>query len=338
MLLIVHAGTPKTGTTSLQENLARQSDLLLRHGILYPLLPDGRRDHNLLTTMLLPREGWARGFRDKPDSIRDAARALWEHIAARARRLQPAVTVLSAEFFFAMPVEAWRQFRAMADEVFSDTRVVAYVREPAGQYLSRLQQAVKGSGEIAAPARSRFIVRRRVETMREAFGGAVELRGFGPGMLAGDCVVRDFLSRLPVEDAPVFDVVRANESLSAEAVYILQRAHQLALPQVGRITPASSRLVAALGRLPGGTRARLRPGVAPLLRAAAAAELAWLDEQFGIRFPSDDEPPPAEPPPAWRATDAAAILDVDPASAERMLYELLVTLLQDARADPGAQA
>jgi hypothetical protein len=226
----------------------------------------------------------------------------------------------------------------VADEVFPATRVVAYVREPAGQYLSRMQQTVKGSGVIAAPARSRFIVRARVETMREAFDGDVELRGFGPGMLAGDCVVRDFLDRLPVDEPPVFDVVRANESVSAEAVTILQRAHQLALPQVGRITATSNRLVAALGRLPRGTRARLRPGVAALLRAAAAAELAWLDEQFGVRFPPGDDELPAEPPPAWRATEAAEILDVNAASVERTLYELVVMLLRDGTPDAGAQA
>lgn len=326
MRLIIHAGTAKTGTTSLQDNLARHSGLLQEHGILYPVVAGGRKDHNLLTTMLVPRSNWVRGFRAEPDSISNAALDLWQYIVSMAKRWRPTVTILSGEFFFAMPPSGWHRLRELADQTFATTEVVVYVREPAGYYLSRMQQTVKGSGTIAPPCKDRFDVRSGIEAIAGAYGRNVEVRAFDTSLLTGGCIVRDFLSKLPNVAPPEMAVQRFNEGMSAEAICILQRAHQLALPPVGRITPTSTRIARALGLLQRGTKARLRPGIAALLRAAAAEELVWLERNHGIRFPLADEPVPSSTPPGWQATEASDILDVTPEAVEAALYDLLVTL------------
>lgn len=49
---IVHAGTHKTGTTSVQDVLAAQRAELVAAGILYPALDGGSRDHNALAHRL----------------------------------------------------------------------------------------------------------------------------------------------------------------------------------------------------------------------------------------------------------------------------------------------
>ena len=59
--LVLHAGTPKTGTTSLQIYLDRQREALMRRGILYPRIDGSARPakpkHQWLVNMLLAADG-----------------------------------------------------------------------------------------------------------------------------------------------------------------------------------------------------------------------------------------------------------------------------------------
>lgn len=64
--LVLHAGTPKTGTTALQQTLFRHVDELAERGIWYPpaRVEPQQKKHQFLVDLLLSadRAGWARAF------------------------------------------------------------------------------------------------------------------------------------------------------------------------------------------------------------------------------------------------------------------------------------
>lgn len=92
--VIVHAGTHKTGTTSIQTALARNRDWLFEHGYLYPKLRDYTGDHNKLAHRL------ARG--EQPNI----------NLASKLNATEGNTLVLSAEEFWAVTSrhEDWEEF------------------------------------------------------------------------------------------------------------------------------------------------------------------------------------------------------------------------------------
>lgn len=126
-MLILHIGTHKTGTTSLQATLARAGDALLAHGIRYVEAGrEGRLSHNPLA--------WAiRGRRNTDIS-------LWQDVREELADSR-ATHVLSSEgFWFEDPAV----IRAQLPDA-TEARVVVYLRRQ-DQYLQSLYKQTVSSG------------------------------------------------------------------------------------------------------------------------------------------------------------------------------------------------
>ncbi len=127
-MLIIHIGTHKTGTTSLQSVLARGAEALLPHGIRY--LQRGRGDgfaHHKLA--------WAlRGRRNTDMSV-------WDRLRAELAASKSPTNLLSSEaFWLEDPAEVKRQ---LGDT--QDVRIVLYVRRQ-DKYLQSLYKQTVASG------------------------------------------------------------------------------------------------------------------------------------------------------------------------------------------------
>ena len=128
--LYLHLGTPKTGTTYLQELLWHHREVLAAHGLHYPgAVPEA---HFLAATDLqhVP-------FNDHEDA---AAAGAWERLVEQVRGLSGTV-VLSHELFGdASPEQAQRALRELS---FTDVHLVVTARDLARQLPAAWQEDLK---------------------------------------------------------------------------------------------------------------------------------------------------------------------------------------------------
>lgn len=338
MRLVLHIGTPKTGTSTLQRVFDSNRRRLGRHGVIYPKPGFGRRNHNLLTAVLhgpddMPREFRAGGR--SADELAAMSETCWESIGQQLARSKASTAIISGEYFFNLDepklTRLYERVTPLADEI----DVVCYVREPAAYYVSRMQQRVKGTAKVAPPGRFRTHIAAALTRHLDLAPGRVVARPFDRSALVDGDIVADFLTTFVPDGAPLVGHlagVRANESMSAEAMCILQTLQRRGWPETdNRFKPETTNVIetlaAQLSDIPQ-TPARLRPELEAALIRNLRDDLVFLDERFGIRF--DDIAAPANEsdatPPGWMSGELRDVLDVDADAVERTLYMLLKEL------------
>ncbi len=294
MQIVVHLGTFKTGTSSIQAFLSRNRAAFLDRGILYPDIPLGPAHHALFALFRdtiparIPRQ-----LGLTPDAMRATGRRAWETVRREVALRKPAVTVLSSELFLMDPELAdFRRFRSLLEELSTDIRPCVYVRAPAPYYLSYLQQNAKMSGEVSPPRP--IGLRRGVELVEEGFGRPMQIRAYEPAGFPDGDVVRDFVEDVLGTTVPegVARIPRLNESLSAEAMSISVANRRVTCAgrdhQPVRAHQRLLDLISAIEREAGGVpRPRLRPDVEAAV-TSASTELLWLRDDRGIVFPGID--------------------------------------------------
>ena len=290
--IVLHIGTHKTGTSSIQATCAEGRRVLSKMGICYPRLK------NMPTQTLLsvpffdtyvPRQFFHRFGTDKA-AVDAQARSFWDDVHRQLSKKAYHTLVLSSEFFVLIDrvPDLFTYLKALCPN--ADVEAICYLRDPIGFFLSSLQQTVKFSGKVAWP---------------EAFGWAEKLkpwasamplvlRSFERSRLLQEDVVMDFMTHLCGADFPeTLELCRRNEGVSAEAVEILyQYRRALHHEQDDLFTRDSNHLV----RLLQATDRRLREqdGVAPktvlqdevreLVLYRNSKDLLTLRDELGFEF------------------------------------------------------
>jgi hypothetical protein len=127
--VLVHIGSPKTGTTYLQDILFRNRDVLAKHGVHYPVV--GFDDH-FRAALDLTRREWG-GFEDEVVGE-------WDALAARARTLGGTV-IISNEILAGATAE--QASRALASFGEAEVHLVLTLRDLARQIPAEWQETVK---------------------------------------------------------------------------------------------------------------------------------------------------------------------------------------------------
>lgn len=355
MQLILHIGMAKTGTSTLQHTLNEHRELLLEEGVLYPAPKYGKENHNLITTLVHPFEDMPREFtsggRHDFQAIHTMGEQFLVDIEQQVRRAGPDVVILSGEYFVYLSEPKVMTLRSLLERTFDDIHVVCYVRHPAAYYVSLMQQQVKASSTIRAPANFRMRAKVCISRFVEAFEDNVSVRRSDRETLHGGCIVRDFLHAfIPGGDviARRLDVGDQNESMSAEGMCILQRLRRYGWPdQDDHFMPESSYIMDVLNEMRGATdqtRASLRPEVYDRFMENHRGDIAFLHQRFGVTLDEQylarrqhDEH--GDEPPGWNSTDLGEVLHVESERLEGLQYQLLKELARrqlDTRADaPG---
>ena len=128
--VVLHIGTPKSGTTYLQELMWQSRERLLEAGVLYP--GTARQQHFWAAIDLQDRD-----FNDWPDPGVEGA---WERLVAEAAA-HPGTTVISHELFGELPEETVA--RVLADLAPAEISVVVTARDLARQFPAVWQEDVK---------------------------------------------------------------------------------------------------------------------------------------------------------------------------------------------------
>ena len=237
MRLILHIGSDKTGTTSIQKALSLKRNYLAQQGVLYPQL-ENSNNHNLLAVgfsgdgqhqprRLVRRYGSA-------DAVLSASKNAWLTIKQQLEQNDFHTVILSGEHFLGLDrhhelVE--QNMRTFPD--LESTQIVAYLRRPSSHYVARLQQGLKAEHNIFVP--ERMVYSKRLAAWESV--GNLQVREFNKATLHSRDVVQDFWTKtlgswpLPPGTSPI----RTNRSLSAEGLYLLQRFRQTRYPDNGGI-------------------------------------------------------------------------------------------------------
>jgi hypothetical protein len=335
MQLILHIGTAKTGTSTLQATLNSNAQVLARSGILYPKPKFRRPNHNDVTRLLHPEGEMQREFTSGGHdiaSIRARGREFWEDVTRQIKRSKPDVVVLSGEYLYGLNESKLAGLRAMLGELTSDIHVVCYVREPASYYVSVTQQVVKASYQIRAPGEFMTRARGCLPRFIEAFDGKVSVRPYDRAALLDGDIVHDFVATfLPDGEAlaNAMVVTSINESMSAEAMCILQALRHHEWPDHNNhFFPESDRVREVLGAMrdrSDQTVANLTPQLQAAVVRRNLPDLRYLEEQFGVVLDRGgvDETGGDRQPAGWMSHDLREILDVEPDRIERAVFALL---------------
>ena len=232
--LVVHIGSGKTGTSSIQQLLRRNRDVFARHGTLVPRSPgDGRhiqlglyiKPDSALTGRLSWRQsGFASPAEFRTDFRRRFSTEIDESGLSRV--------LLSDEGVYASSEQAMEGLRGLADDFARSLRLVVYLRRQDDHLCSRYQQSVKtGCVErltdwVADDQDWLYDYAARLHR----FDRVVEptdlvVRPFEPGRFVGGSLFQDFLDAVGVDIRPeeLVQVPDRNQSLDAESVEFLRQ-------------------------------------------------------------------------------------------------------------------
>lgn len=254
--ILLHIGTGKTGTTSIQNALAGSRRALAP--VCYPRM-FGEGNHNRLLMLYLaggqvPRylyDGHPAGRLGKVRSYQYRRNMFGQLASARS-------AIISGESLSATltPVAA-RSLRSDLESVgFQRFRIILDIRDPADYFLSLTQQRLRSpTSRLRSPASQTGLVgfdassftyefRRMVDTWEEVFPGDLVVRKF-PATAEGD-VVEDFsaLMRQYLGVSLPAGRIRSNTTISAEAMQILQNYRSIFRSMSDtRLAPEVNRLV-----------------------------------------------------------------------------------------------
>jgi hypothetical protein len=241
--LILHIGTVKTGTSSIQESMGSARDTLLKHNIYYPsiqpynhifsfppIFVDDPGKIDWFHRKLLPDE-------NKDTKIQGYSRDWLKEFMTCDRNDDFVISAehLTAPFFVKDAVERLKEF---VEPYFEEVTVIAYVRHYDSWIASEVQQAVKNGfsrgDSVLDMARNMqncpplMSYQKSLQKWVSVFGrDAIVVRPFDPRSFYNQSLLADFLHAcdLPVDDISIPEI-RVNESISNHAVAFLQKYNQ----------------------------------------------------------------------------------------------------------------
>lgn len=232
--LVLHIGSGKTGTSSIQQSLARNRERLADLGVLYPRTPGPTRHLRLSLCIrsdadLVEQPAWRRQGYSSPAKFReDVVRRLLQEL----REASLPRVLLSDEALYGSSSEGLERLRAMLGGMAGRPRVVVYLRRQDDHLCSRYQTVVQ-RGEVR-----RLTV--RLEQMRFASTydyhatlrtwqrlvdpTKIVVRPFDRDRFVGGSLLQDFLRAADIHaSVDEFEQVGVrNESLDAESVEFLR--------------------------------------------------------------------------------------------------------------------
>ena len=226
MEIILHIGTSKTGTSSIQSSLYEAREKLLQHGILYPDLSNSGISHNFLVTGFISQKFLPRQYQTKLDqgkiSLPFDFEKSWKELLNQCSFFEPKKLILSGEYFAFMEYNSCKKFISKLLKLTDlPITVVAYIRRPSSHYNSQIQQKIKASHCLIDPFNYRYKFKNMLLKWLDFDSVSVEPNFFHKAHLKGNDVIYDFWSKY-IQKKPFLDSkIYTNTSISAESAYIL---------------------------------------------------------------------------------------------------------------------
>lgn len=226
---ILHIGSGKTGSTSIQASLSKLPDTV---PISYPKLLT-YTNNQIFRFAFCRLEDTPKNIKLKyendPAGFIEFQKAIIDDFA-QANTLNNKDVIISSEFLFLSSkneVLAIKEF--LSSLGFDEFHVIAYVRNPASYYLSVAQQALKTGPKLPQPSSFEYSIKNAIENWQNLEANSFTLREFSREKLIGNDVVKDFESFLGDMgiSCTLPNAKKQNETMSAEATQIIQDAQRI---------------------------------------------------------------------------------------------------------------
>lgn len=234
--IILHAGFPKTATTSLQKTLhGRRKDLLLHAGVLYPSIAENHTTS--ICTMFLgnPLGHIANKMASVPESdvenVRKKYRKTYEQEFARNNYSR---ALISAEGVVNMSQPELADLYGWMTRFCKKVTVIMYLREPVDYTTSVMQQILKQGTTLKIMYEKPPVphYRARIKKFINVFGQEnIKFLVYEEEIRKNFGVMNGFLDILGIEDDDFKDSilasqVKTNESLSQLAAHVLDHLNE----------------------------------------------------------------------------------------------------------------
>lgn len=292
----LHIGMHKTGSSSIQRNLARLLDddntIYARFSFPDDLKAYDQRkklpaNHSYLlrsvfSKKLLPARVLALNpvYKEK-DSLRKSMRRFFAKHKGKN-------VLISAEGLVLLKEQELIRLQRFLSRFFDEIQVFAYVREPSGYIPSAYQQVLKLQWKSFNFRDYELNYRSKLEKFFNVFShDAVHLRFFDPKGFEGNCAVRDFSSWLGLEINRE-GIENANESLSREAVQIIyayryhERGHEKRYSSQDAFYRAERQIMRLVMRVSGNRFCLHRCIIEPIL-VRNKSDINWLEDKLGVK-------------------------------------------------------
>lgn len=275
----IHIGMHKTGSTSIQESLAKAGRGEGWSYVKLDSLPNLNRalfamfDSNPNRHPVFVKQGLS------PEAIAERRERLRGKLRRLIQKFKGGNLILSTEMASLMDQAGVQEMRDFLAPWFDEIRIIGYVRPPQAFKNSLFQEQVKhGKGTLNNMTLPRY--RMRFEKYDKVFGREnVMLREFKPSAFPNKCIVSDFCEVVGIA-APA-EVTRVNESLSREACGLLY-AYRKFGPGYGtgeEVVRENNQLIAPLLQMEG-TKFRFSNAIIGKT-PAELEDQAWMEERLG---------------------------------------------------------
>jgi hypothetical protein len=300
--LIVHAGTPKTGSSALQDSLGFNRSSLAREGICVPPYFWGMLSHKLVAAYSRNSSKFGKSAAVNPPgrtisygSVHRQMVLAKHWLSWNSRLGKYSKFVLTAEAFSSLvdlgELETLKTFlRAVPRTRIS---LIMYLRSPEKYFVSRVLQDAKARGTLRHL--NRFDPHRGhlkfLSGWKEIFGGEIILQEYGRDKDPSWDIVNSF-STLALDEFPIAETPsswrRENPSISPEAAHLVVAFRRRYFPDTPDFARPKalydfSRSVQRLERESNRKiRARLRPEVRHTILLQSQSSLDLLLKTYGI--------------------------------------------------------
>lgn len=238
MKLLLHIGTGKTGSTSIQKSLKLNWENLLSQRVLFPV--SFQHGKHVFLPMLVAEPDrfqglFARFFPPDRRHLLEAERREWvsklsDLVASTSA--QADLCVLSAEHLSGLNTPEIERLKQLVFPIFSSVQVVVYLRDPADYAVSMYDTAMKVGGQSPHPLPPskypELDFASLIQRWQTAVGeDAVQVRLFEKSFLKDGDILQDFCSLIGVNRSGFEELPKQNESMDLLGQALLYRINKM---------------------------------------------------------------------------------------------------------------